>query len=253
MVLPRAPVQAPDGTLQARDRGTPQGSAISPLLANLFMHYTFDAWLARTQPQVRFERYCDDVIVHCASNRQAAYIRNIIAARLKQFGLTLHPDKTKIVYCKQEGLAEFHPVTEFTFLGYTFRPRGARTKYGETTGRVPPSRQQGRHEGHGPRDPGMAARTPYRPELPRHRHEDQPHRGRMDQLLRALLQVTVDRLPHPTDQPPLGQMGHAEVQHLHRNPAKARRRLAQIASTYKGMFVHWRHGALPSGSTTGAV
>ena len=86
-----APIQQPDGTLQSRVRGTPQGSAISPLLTNLFMHYAFDSWLATTQPGVRFERYSDDVIVHCRSEKQAKYVRNVIAARLWRYGLRTHP------------------------------------------------------------------------------------------------------------------------------------------------------------------
>jgi RNA-directed DNA polymerase len=96
----QAPLAQPDGTLVARDRGTPQGSAISPLLANLFMHYAFDRWMASEFPSVPFERYCDDAVVHCGSQRQAYLVRDAIAARLADVGLELHPDKTCIVYCK---------------------------------------------------------------------------------------------------------------------------------------------------------
>jgi len=95
-----APVQRADGTLVARDRGTPQGSAISPLLANLFMHYAFDIWMADKFPAVRFERYCDDVVVHCGSEAEARQVRAGIADRLAQVGLELHPDKTRLVYCR---------------------------------------------------------------------------------------------------------------------------------------------------------
>jgi len=90
-----ASVQQPDGALVTRDRGTPQGSAISPLLSNLFMHYAFDDWLARMQPMVRFERYCDDVIVHCVSEKQAHYIKRSIKERLARLGLELHPEKPR--------------------------------------------------------------------------------------------------------------------------------------------------------------
>jgi RNA-directed DNA polymerase len=127
----KAPLQQADGTLVARDRGTPQGSAISPLLANLFMHYAFDAWLAREFPGVRFERYCDDAVVHCASERQARQVRDAIAGRLAEVGLELHPQKTKIVYCKDADRRDDHEVTSFTFLGYEFRPRLAKSKYGK--------------------------------------------------------------------------------------------------------------------------
>ena len=127
----QAPLQQADGTLVPRERGTPQGSAISPLLANLFMHYAFDAWLAREFPAIRFERYCDDAVVHCGSEKQARRVRDAIAARLAQVGLELHPQKTKIVYCKDDDRRDDHEVTSFTFLGYEFRPRLAKNKYGK--------------------------------------------------------------------------------------------------------------------------
>jgi RNA-directed DNA polymerase len=126
----QAPLRKQDGTLVARDRGTPQGSAISPLIANLFMHYAFDAWMAREFPGVRFERYCDDAVVHCASERQARQVRDAIAGRLADVGLELHPDKTRIVYCKDSNRTGSYPVTEFTFLGFTFRPRAAENRHG---------------------------------------------------------------------------------------------------------------------------
>lgn len=126
-----APIQQPDGGLVERDRGTPQGSAISPLLANLFMHYAFDAWMAREFPSISFERYCDDAVVHCGSERQARMVRDAIATRLAQVGLELHPEKTCIVYCKDADRRGDHEVTSFTFLGYTFRPRLAKNKWGK--------------------------------------------------------------------------------------------------------------------------
>jgi RNA-directed DNA polymerase len=113
----KAPLQQSDGTLVTRDRGTPQGSAISPLIANLFMHYAFDAWMARQFPAVRFERYCDDAVGHCASEQQARQVRDAIAGRLAEVGLELHPGKTRIIYCKDEDRRDDHEVTSFTFLG----------------------------------------------------------------------------------------------------------------------------------------
>ena len=127
----KAPLQHRDGTLVARDRGTPQGSAISPLLANVFMHYAFDAWMVREFPSIGFERYCDDAVVHCRSEAQARRVRDAIAARLARVGLELHPDKTRIVYCKdvdRPGSAEHE---KFTFLGYEFRPRLAKNRHGK--------------------------------------------------------------------------------------------------------------------------
>jgi len=92
-----APMQMPDGTVMARERGTPQGSAVSPVLANLYLHYAVDAWLAREWPTVQFERFADDAVVHCATERQAMQVQAALADRLDSVGLRLHPDKTKIV------------------------------------------------------------------------------------------------------------------------------------------------------------
>ena len=126
----KAPMQQ-DGSLVARDRGTPQGSSISPVLANLFLHYALDVWLSREFPSVPFERYCDDAVIHCTSQAQAVLVRDALAARLADVGLELHPDKTRVVYCKDADRRDDHEVTSFTFLGYTFRPRLAKTRWGK--------------------------------------------------------------------------------------------------------------------------
>jgi RNA-directed DNA polymerase len=125
-----APLALPDGTLRQRDRGTPQGSAVSPVLANLFMHYAFDMWMVREYPNLRFERYADDAVVHCVTERQAKNLVAAIGDRMEQVGLRLHPDKTKIVYCKDAKRRLDYGLTAFTFLGFTFRTRTARAKSG---------------------------------------------------------------------------------------------------------------------------
>lgn len=126
----KAPMQMPDGTLVAREKGTPQGSPISPLLANLFMHYAFDRWMAREHPGCPFERYADDIVAHCDTEQQAQHLRAAIAERLGTVGLELHPQKTKIVYCKDGNRRESFEHTSFDFLGYTFRGRMARGRRG---------------------------------------------------------------------------------------------------------------------------
>jgi RNA-directed DNA polymerase len=124
----RAPLQHQDGTVVERDKGTPQGSAASPVLANLFMHFAFDSWMAREFPIVPFERYADDAVVHCVSRRQAERVLAAINERMSEVGLRLHPDKTRIVYCKDGKRRGEHEHTSFTFLGYTFRARKARNR-----------------------------------------------------------------------------------------------------------------------------
>jgi group II intron reverse transcriptase/maturase len=122
-----APICMPDGTVVERDRGTPQGSAVSPALANLFMHYAFDSWLGREFPAVEFERFADDAVVHCATERQAREVWAALSERRDSVGLRLHPDKTKLVYCKDRKRRRDYACTSFTFLGYTFRARKAPT------------------------------------------------------------------------------------------------------------------------------
>jgi RNA-directed DNA polymerase len=125
-----APLKREDGTLVERDRGSPQGSAISPLMANLFMHYAFDSWMAREFPAIGFERYCDDVVVHCVSQRQAEYVKEAIGRRLKEVGLEMSPEKTRIVYCKDDSRRGQHTCTKFVYVSYEFRARQTRTKDG---------------------------------------------------------------------------------------------------------------------------
>ena len=122
----KAQTQQEDGTLVARDRGTPQGSAISPVLANIFLHHAFDAWMAREFPAIPFERYADDIVAHCKSERQAQFVLDTIKKRMRSCGLELNLGKTRIVYCKDSHRFGSHEHERFDFLGYTFRPRQSR-------------------------------------------------------------------------------------------------------------------------------
>jgi RNA-directed DNA polymerase len=127
-----APVQMLDGTLRERTRGTPQGGVISPLLANLFLHYVFDRWMQRHYAGVPFERYADDAICHCHSQSQAQALMDALGQRFAQCGLELHPQKTQIVYCKDVDRRGDYPKTNFDFLGFTFRPRLSKNRWGKT-------------------------------------------------------------------------------------------------------------------------
>lgn len=126
-----APVELTDGQVQERTKGTPQGGVISPLLANLFLHYAFDKWLEKEYPNILFERYADDAVVHCSTQTEAELLMEKIKARLMKCHLELHPDKTKIVYCKDDNRKGNFSNTQFDFLGYTFRPRRAKSKIGK--------------------------------------------------------------------------------------------------------------------------
>ena len=126
-----APMQMEDGSLVARERGTPQGGVISPLLANLLLHYAFDGWMRRNYPDNPFERYADDGICHWQSEEQACKLRAALEQRFAECGLTLHPEKTHIVYCQDDDRRGDYPNQKFDFLGYTFRPRLARRRQGK--------------------------------------------------------------------------------------------------------------------------
>ena len=127
----QAPVQDQEGTLLQRGQGVPQGGCVSPVLANLFVHYAFDAWMQREYPAIPFERYADDILVHCTSEEQAQELKTRIAQRLAQCALELHPTKTQIVYCKDADRQGTYAQERFDFLGYTFRPRRSKNRWGK--------------------------------------------------------------------------------------------------------------------------
>ena len=127
----QAPVCMPEGTLVSREKGTPQGAVVSPLLANLFLHYAFDRWMSEHHPSIPFERYADDVICHCRSEAEARRLRQTLEARFAKCKLQLHPQKTRVVYCKDDNRRGSYPERHFDFLGYTFRPRSAKNRAGK--------------------------------------------------------------------------------------------------------------------------
>ncbi len=126
-----APVQQEDGTLVPRTKGTPQGGVVSPLLANIFLHLAFDGWMRTMHPGVPFERYADDAVAHCKTEEQAKQVLESIRKRLERCRLELHPGKTKLVYCRDDDRRGRYPHEKFDFLGYTFRPRRSKNRWGK--------------------------------------------------------------------------------------------------------------------------
>jgi RNA-directed DNA polymerase len=241
----KAPLQTGDGTLVQRDRGTPQGSAISPLLANLFLHYAFDKWLTREHPTVSFERYADDAVVHCASEVQARYVLDTIAGRMTEVGLELHPDKTRIVYCKDSSRKGSHEHERFDFLGFTFRPRDARSRHGNRFVSFSPAISD---------DAAKAIRREIR-SWRLHRRSDLDLKYMAQEINPVLtgwityygrfyksgMYLSLQRINEY-----LVRWAMRKYKRLHRQPTKAWRWLEGVAEREPALFAHWRLGVPPT-------
>jgi RNA-directed DNA polymerase len=247
----KAPLQREDGRLVERDRGTPQGSAISPLLANMFLHYAFDAWMAREFSGIRFERYCDDIIVHASSERQARFLWAAIARRLADCGLALNEQKTRLVYCKDSTRRGSYEHERFTFLGYTFRPRLSSGKHGgqfvnflpavgdderKRVGRVIRLWRLHRRSGNDLADLAKAINAEVQGWL---NYYGRFYRSELVRLLKRINEYLV-------------RWARWKYKRLRRYPAKARRFLANVYRREPNLFAHWRVGARPDGWTMGA-
>lgn len=127
----KAPFQMQDGSLVERRMGTPQGGVVSPVLANLFMHYAFDEWMRREHPNNPWARYADDAVIHCRTQKEAESLLIDLGERFKQCKLELNTEKTRMVYCKDDDRKGNYPLTSFDFLGYTFRPRRSKNRWGK--------------------------------------------------------------------------------------------------------------------------
>ena len=207
----KAPIQMKDGTLVAREKGTPQGSPISPLLANLFMHYVFDRWMDREYPGSPFERYADDIVVHCDTEEQARGLRAALAERLGSFGLGLHPEKTKIVYCKDTTTPRELRAHQLR-LPRLYLPGAHRVHQGEEVLHwLQPGNEREGDQGGRQEDQGLAPQSSQWNGPVRSRSGDQSPGARLDRLLRGLLslQAVCHRITH---RPAPCSMGYAEIQ-----------------------------------------
>jgi RNA-directed DNA polymerase len=247
-----APLQREDGTVVERDRGTPQGSVISPVLANLFLHYAFDRWMVREFPAVRFERYADDAVVHCESEAQARTVLDAIATRFAQVGLELHPDKTRVVYCKDDSRLGSSEHERFDFLGYTFRPRLVKSKHGRYFAAFTPAVSDD------------AAKTIRRQIRSRrlHRRSDMTLAGlarRFNPVVRGWINY-YGRFSKSRLYSSLGRINDYLVRWAMRKYKRLRGRrtrasswLASIAQREPTLFAHWQMGVRPIGWTGRAV
>ena len=248
----KAPMRQADGSLAARDRGTPQGSAVSPVLANLYLHYAFDMWLAREYPGVAFERYCDDAVIHCSSREQAVMVRDALAGRLAEVGLELHPGKTRIVYCKDADRRGDHEVTSFTFLGYTFRPRLAKNKWGKHFVSFLPavSKDAVKAMSREIRSWHIARRSDLSlTDLARMFNSIvQGWINYYGRFYKSMLYPLLRRINEH-----LMRWACRKYKRLRRRERRAKELLARAARRYPGLFANWRFGLKPDGWTMGAV
>ena len=186
-------MQMEDGSVVLRTSGTPQGGVVSPVLANLFLHYAFDMWMKRTYPHIPFERYADDAICHCKSAEEAQALWSALADRFAACKLVLHPEKTKIVYCKDANRRGDFPHQSFDFLGFSFRAR--KTMWGGyeayPRARLHAGRQPEGVDVHQSDDPALGASSSQRQISARTGRDVQLVHSRLDQLLRQLLSHAV--------------------------------------------------------------
>jgi RNA-directed DNA polymerase len=229
-----------DGTTASRDRGTPQGSPVSPVLANLFLHFVLDTWLEREFPGCRYERFADDMIVHCRTLRQAREVLAAISGRLGQHGVRLHPGKTRIVYCRDANRRQpWDGPDRFTFLGYEFR---ARTQRNQKTGQ--------RFDGFTPAisPDALAAIADKARSWHLARRTSLDHKALaalVNQHVRGWMHYYGKYNPHVL-YPLLNRINHYIRKWLRKKyrklqPAKALRRAwERITGQYPGMFAHWQ-------------
>ena len=237
-------IEQPDGGVTVRSKGVPQGGVISPLLSNLFMHYAFDVWMEREFPSCPWCRYADDGLAHCRSLAEAEGLMMALEERLQECGLQMHPVKTKIVYCKDDDRKGVYPVTSFDFLGYTFRSRRSKNKWGKYFVNFSPAMSS---------SAGKAIRQEVRSwSLPKRSDKSIEDLSAMfgakiqgwinyygrfyrSQMYMTLRHINVKLVLWAT----------RKYRKLYRHRRRASHWLGRLAKNFPGLFPHWRLGLLP--------
>ena len=240
-----APIQQADGSVVARDRGVPQGGVISPVLSNLFMHYAFDTWMVREYPDSPWCRYADDGLAHCRSQAEAEQLRDALEQRLYECGLEMHPIKTKIVYCKDDDRRGSYPVRSFDFLGYTFRARRSKNKWGKYFVNFSPAMSN---------SAGKAIRQEVRSwQMPKRSDKSIEDLSRMfgakiqgwinyyGRFYRSEMYMTLRHINTK-----LVRWAMRKFKKLKRHRRRAEHWLGRVAKSFPSLFPHWRMGLLPT-------
>ncbi len=246
----KGPIELEDGTIVNREKGVPQGGVISPVLSNLFLHYVFDKWMERTYPNKPFCRYADDGLVHCYSETDAKQVKGALEDRLRECGLEMHPTKTKIVYCKDDDRTEKHPVTSFDFLGFTFRPRRSRNRWGKFFINFSPAMS-------------AVAGKAIRQEVRRWKLDLRSDKSLTDlsRMFNAKIQGWINyygRFYKSAMYPTLRHINRKlclwamrKFKRLKHHKRRAEHMLGKVAKIYPNLFPHWRLGVRPMNGCTG--
>lgn len=240
----KVPVVLEDGSVKEREKGSPQGGVISPLLSNLFLHYVFDRWMEIHHPHITFERYADDIVVHCKTKKQAEWLLARIGERMQSCNLRLHQEKTKVVYCKQSGRNDVFERVTFDFLGFTFKPKKARKPNGELFLGFGPviSRKSTAKLMAELRRLNLHRRT--RHELPTLAEVLEPklrgwfnYYGRIDKWTLSLIMFKLNER--------LIKWASKRFKRFKRNKLKARKWLVRVYNDFPNLFYHWQLGFKP--------
>lgn len=240
----KTPVEMPDGTVHERTKGTPQGGVISPLLSGLYMHYAFDRWITREFPMCKWERYADDGLIHCVSKKQAEYVLDMLKRRMRDCGLEIHPDKSKIVYCQKNDEKIRGERTSFIFLGYCFRPRLVKSKTGCYFMGFTPAVSA---------DAALAFREKIRIEMRRSKTTDIVELSRkLNPIIRGWYNYFGEYCPSEAFRKGINFVNLRLVRWLKRIRKKVKRSMTKaqhllhcIAKSNPDMFYHWKVGYMP--------